>query len=216
MIMQHPWLDKYPISKNSKYLIIGTHPPMPYCGKLEFYYGNMNEFWRFLDQVYPGNLLYKNRCPELGDILNFLNKAQICITDLVKETNGDSFSTDQKMVWTKLNDSLKVSLLNSSIETIYFTSGIGQNSSLSLFKKWLKINDFCDVKIPDIKLWRENGLAIKLGNKSIQLEYLFSPSPSARRSKDKIGEFLKWKEHNKNESFDEFRIDWYKQKLPKL
>lgn len=53
----HPWLEKYPLKKGFKYLIIGTHPPMPYCGKLDFYYGNMNEFWRFLDKVYPRNKL---------------------------------------------------------------------------------------------------------------------------------------------------------------
>jgi len=33
--MIHPWLEKYPIKKDSKYLIIGTHPPMPYCGKFK-------------------------------------------------------------------------------------------------------------------------------------------------------------------------------------
>ena len=58
--IKHPWLDRYPISKNAKYLILGTHPPMPYCGRLEFYYGNMSEFWRFLDKVYPKNNLYNN------------------------------------------------------------------------------------------------------------------------------------------------------------
>jgi hypothetical protein len=74
------------------------------------------------------------------------------------------------MVWTKLNDSLKVSLLNSSIDTIYFTSGFGQNSSLSLFKKWLKINDFCNAKIPNIKLWRENW-QVELGIQIVILKW---------------------------------------------
>jgi hypothetical protein len=43
---KHPWLNKHPINKDSKYLIIGTHPPMPYCGKLDYFYGNMSEFQR--------------------------------------------------------------------------------------------------------------------------------------------------------------------------
>ncbi len=55
----------------SKYLIIGTHPPMHYCGKLEYYYGNMSEFFRFLDKVYPGNKLYQNGCPNINDIIIF-------------------------------------------------------------------------------------------------------------------------------------------------
>jgi len=39
--MLHPWLKKYPVKHDSKFLILGTHPPMPYCGKLRFFYGNM-------------------------------------------------------------------------------------------------------------------------------------------------------------------------------
>ena len=72
----HPWLDDHPIKQNAKYLILGTHPPMPYCGKLEFYYGNMSEFWRFLDLIYPGHMLYLNGCPKLDDIVRFLDKSK--------------------------------------------------------------------------------------------------------------------------------------------
>lgn len=215
-MQKHPWLHKYPVNENSKYLIIGTHPPMPYCGKLEYYYGNVNEFWRFLDQVYPENLLYKNRCPELGDVLNFLKKAKISLTDMIEETNGAPFSTDKDIVWTKLNESLVSQILNSAVEKIYFTSGNGKNSTINLFKKWLSYNGFKNVKIPDYKLWRESGLNIELNNKKIQLEYLFSPSPNARRSQRNIKEFINWKKHNPKKSFDEFRIEWYKTKLPQL
>jgi hypothetical protein len=34
--MLHPWLKKYPIKPDSKYLILGIRLPMPYCGKLGF------------------------------------------------------------------------------------------------------------------------------------------------------------------------------------
>ncbi len=33
---------------------------MPYCDKFEFYYGNMNEFWKFMDVVYPSISFYSN------------------------------------------------------------------------------------------------------------------------------------------------------------
>lgn len=85
--MLHPWLKKYPIKPDTKFLILGTHPPMPYFGKLRFFYGNMSEFWRFLDLVYPGNNLYTNTCPKLNDVISFLDKNKIGITDLVINRN---------------------------------------------------------------------------------------------------------------------------------
>lgn len=134
--MIHPWLEKYPIKKDSKYLIIGTHPPMPYCGKLEFYYGNMSEFWRFLDLVYPGYKLYENGCPEIEDIISFLEKSKLAITDIVYKTIVDKFSTDNEMGKIN-NDDLNPFLFNwlkeSSIKTIYFTSFGGTNSAKKPF-----------------------------------------------------------------------------------
>ena len=96
--MIHPWLEKYPIKKDSKSLIIGTHPPMPYCGKLEFYYGNMSEFWWFLDLVYPGHKLYENSCPKIEDIIISLEKSKLSITDIVYKTSVTKLSTDNDMV----------------------------------------------------------------------------------------------------------------------
>jgi hypothetical protein len=212
---KHPWLEKNPIKKGTKYLIMGTHPPMPYCGKLEYYYGNMGEFWRFLDNVYPGNILYNNNCPELNDILSFLDKAKISISDMVEETDGNPFSTDDNMKWTKLNSRLKDALENGSIEVIYFTSFGGTNSALNLFKKWLKLN-YYTIRISNSTEWRNSGLVICINNKMIRLELLFSPSPTARRSSSRIKEYQNWKTVNITGTFDEFRIDWYKNKLPIL
>ena len=214
--MRHPWLNKYPIPKDSKFLILGTHPPMPYGGRLDFYYGNMSEFWRFLDGVYPGQRLYNDGCPKLEDIIRFLAKLKMGISDLVEETDETPFSTDNDMRWTKLNSCLSKELENSQIKTIYFTSFSGQNSALSLFKKWLKENGLNDVKIPEAQQWRKNGFEISIFNRLIKLEILFSPSPTARRSGNRIPEFQNWKLTNPNGSFDQFRIDWYRSKLPKL
>jgi G:T/U-mismatch repair DNA glycosylase len=215
---KHPWLADYPIKPDAKYLILGTHPPMPYCGKLKYYYGNMNEFWRFLDAVYPSNKLYNNSCPELRDIQKLLDYVKMDITDMVEETDGNPFSIDDDMKWTKLNTTLKESLVKGSIEKIYFTSFGGKNSALNLFKKWIKLEDngFKNIQIPESKEWRNKGLVINLQGKKIQLELLFSPSPTARRSANRIKEFRNYLEDHPNATFDEFRIDWYKQKLPKI
>ena len=34
---KHPWLVKYPIQNNSTKLIIGTHPPKPYRGCMQYF-----------------------------------------------------------------------------------------------------------------------------------------------------------------------------------
>jgi G:T/U-mismatch repair DNA glycosylase len=210
----HPWLEKYPIKKESKYLILGTHPPMPYCGKLEFYYGNMSEFWRLLDEVYPNNNLYNNGCPELDSILSFLDKIKISVSDLVYKTNVDRFSTDNKMGKIgkdDLNPFLKCWIEDSNVITIFFTSFGGSNSAKQLFKKWYR-KEF--EKVCKISKSHEN--TIELYGREIRLIDLFSPSPTARRSANNINEFKEYLKSNPNGNFDAFRIDYYKQKLPSL
>ena len=135
----------------------------------------------FLDGVYPGQRLYNDGFPKLEDITRFLSKLKMGISDLVEETDGMPFSTDNDMRWTKLNSCLSKELENSQIKTIYFTSFSGQNSALNLFKKWLKENGFKDVRIPNAREWRKDGYDISLFNRMIKLEILFSPSPTAKK-----------------------------------
>lgn len=210
----HPWLEKHPINQDSKYLIIGTHPPMPYCGKLEYFYGNMSEFWRFLDKVYPNNNLYNNGCPKKDDIINFINTNSISISDIVYRTDEVKFSTDNvmgKLSFEKLNPFLKKWLENSSIEVIYFTSFGGANSAKSLFKKWFKGTFNKSSKI------RNNHFnEIEMFGRKIKFIDLFSPSPSANRSSPRIKEYQEWKINNNPNDYDSFRIQWYKTYLPKI
>lgn len=210
----HPWLEKYPINKQSKYLILGTHPPMPYCGRLEFYYGNMSEFWRLLDEVYPNNNLYKNGCPELHSILPFLYKINMSVSDLVYKTNVDRFSTDIKMGKISkddLNPFLKCWIEDSKVEKIFFTSFGGKNSAKQLFKKWYKkeFNKVC-------KITNSHENTIEMFGREIKLVDLFSPSPNARRNANSIYEYKEYLKSNPNGEFDEFRISYYKEKLPSL
>jgi len=215
--MTHPWLEKYSIIKDSKYLIIGTHPPMPYCGKLEFYYGNMNEFWRFLNIVYPGNQLYNNGCTEHDDILKFLKNLKMSITDMVNKTSVEKFSTDNEMGKIS-NDDLNPYLFDwlneSKVETIYFTSFSGTNSAKNLFKKWCKFKFKLESKKNKITASHFNE--IELWDRKIKLFDLFSPSPTARRSSPRIKEYQEWKINNNPNDYDSFRIHWYKTYLPKL
>ena len=211
----HPWLKKYKIDTNSKYLIIGTHPPMPYNeNNLQYFYGNMKEFWRLLDKVYPIANLFNNGNPQLTDILKFQIEKSISVTDMVYITHVRRFSTDKEMGKIEdidLNPFLREWLENSIVDTIYFTSFGGSNSAKNLFKRWIKTNyglrgvitnsHFNEIILPN--------------NRIIKLIDLFSPSPTARRSKNKIQEFIIWNDMNKTDEYDMFRIDWYKKYLPK-
>jgi hypothetical protein len=179
----------------------------------------LNEFWRFLDKVYPDNNLYNpNGCARLEDIKSFVENAKIAITDMVEETIGESYSMDQNMNWTRLNSKLKEQIAASEVEKTYFTSSAGKNSALSLFKKWLKVHrdEFGIIRIPPCREWRSKGYEIDLLNRKIQLEQLFSPSPTARRSQNRVVEFNEWLLSNPDKSFDDFRVYWYKLKLPQL
>ena len=214
MATKHPWIEKYQINKDSKYLIIGTHPPMPYCGRLEYFYGNMSEFWRILDKVYPNNNLYNNGCPKKKDILNFINDNYISITDLVYKTNEVKFSTDNgmgKLSVEHLNPFLKKWPENSSIDVIYFTSFGGTNSAKNLFKKWYKATFKKSSKISN-----NHFNEIEIFGQKIKLIDLFSPSPTAQRSSPRIKEYQEWKILNSPNDYDSFRINWYKTHLPKI
>lgn len=214
-LSRHPWLKDYLVQSDAKYLIVGTHPPMPYCGKLEFYYGNINEFWRFLDLVYPGNKLYHNGCPKLKDILKFLHENRIAITDIVYNAQSEKFSTDLKMGNIKpehLNPWLKEWLEKSKVERIYFTSFNGKNSAKSLFKKWFKHSYGQVCRIPSFPL-----NVVEINGRSIQTIDLYSPSPTARRGLPRSKAFKEWAEkYNRPSDFDGFRLYWYQKYLPTL
>jgi len=211
----HPWLVDHPIKQDAKYLILGTHPPMPYCGKLEFYYGNMSEFWRFLDLIYPGNKLYTNGCPEEEDITKFLDSYSFSITDMVYKTDVKKFSTDKELgnISPKdLNPFLKVWLEKSDVEKIYFTSFSGENSAKSLFKKWFRSTYGRVCRISAFPLNK-----IEINSRTIETVDLYSPSPTARRGLPHSQAYKNWsKKYKRPEDYDGFRLYWYEKYLPKL
>lgn len=212
--MIHPWLKKYPIEPDSEYLIIGTHPPMPYCGKLEFYYGNMNEFWRLLQKVYPNDLIFDGiHCIEEKNIQIFLEKHKISITDIVYETGDKPFSIDKEMKVVLLNPLLKEWIDKSKIHTIYFTSKGYKNSAFSLFKKWYRNTYGKPLKLKNGEddVYNYNGKEFKLIN-------LYSPSPTARIgifASDRYKSWLNGRVHSKN-LLDTYIVASYKSVLPKI
>jgi hypothetical protein len=215
--MNHPWLHQYPIEKTAEFLILGTHPPMPDTAPLKYYYGNVGEFWRILDGVYPGEGLFVGNTVDLAAIESWQKKYRVAITDVVAATNGQSFNTDKDMVVTCLNTNLLDQLGQSNVHTIYSTSFAGKNNALSLFRRLLKENGHRHLRIPDVKEWHADGLSLQLGEKKYTLHALYSPSPMANIAAPKIQAYQDWKAKQKEgvpNSYFDFRVWWYAQRLP--
>ena len=207
--MKHPFITRYPVKSTSRNLIIGTHPPMPAEQSLDFFYGNMAEFWRHLSLVYGHEKIYLNNQPNLDIILKFLEEFQMSITDMVYETDGTPFSTDQEMGIVALNPYLKTWLEDGIVETIFFTSLSGKNNAFELFKKWHKQSFGKPLKES------AEGVCMIAG-RAIKLVKLYSPSPSARRGISGSPVFKSWLLENPGGSVDDFRVNWYRKHLPKL
>jgi hypothetical protein len=221
MKIDHPWLNNYPIDINSKGLIIGTHPPMPYRGCMPFFYGNMNEFWKLLEKVYPcDNFFDDEGKPEILFIKKWIQKYDLSITDMVKFTTN-SFSVDEDMEIERgvgqLNDDLFNSIKESNITTIYFTSFGNGKSAYGLFRRWYK-NHFKKTLDSGNNIINSEAqfILINIFNRNIKLVMLYSPSPAARRGIPRSKPYIKWldKDPKTKNSIDEFRVFWYKKSLP--
>lgn len=215
--IEHPWLKDYPIFPNHKHLIIGTHPPMPYQGIIQFYYGNMNEFWRLLETAYEKDLFFNSlSAPELQRIQKWLTEKQVAVTDMVQYTvAGNTFSTDQKMQIqsdNQLNQNLQNWLENGNIENIFFTSFSSEKSAYGLFRKWYRKT--YRISLPKgIKVINQgNTESISINGRKIRLLMLYSPSPAVRRGIPRSVPYINWLALNPNVTLpiDAFRVFWYK------
>lgn len=207
----HPWLTNYPIKSTDTKLFLGTHPPMPYRGDVNFYYGNTKSFWKIIHQIFPEYKIFIDSTFSLINTRGFLEKNNIAITDIVYHTGQKEFSTDYQMGTLnrdQLNPKLEEWLKTSQINTIYFTSFSSGNSAKALFKRWYQ-NSF------GYRSGIDNGHfnEIELFEREVSTIDLYSPSPNARRAAPRIREYQDWLVTHPNESFDEFRIDWYSENL---
>ncbi len=221
MYINHPWLEAYPVNPSDKGVIIGTHPPMPYRGCLQFYYGNMYEFWRFLEQVYPNDSFFdKDQKPDLQKILKWLRKYELRITDMLFLTHKNNhFSVDSDIIIDdkkkQLNPFLNDWLKKSKVDTLYFTSFSNGKSAFGLFKNWYKIHYKKTLPNGLDILKNGNAYTIELFNRKVKLVMLYSPSPAARRGIPRSKPYQDWLMKTPKGNIDLFRVWWYKKYLPK-
>lgn len=147
----HPFLDRYPLNKSYRHLLIGTFPPakeLPTDADckakkvsnrsyiIDYFYGNSASIWNILRKVYPS---YKFN--DIEAIQEWQDQYSIGITDTVKYcTRKDPCSfrdSDLIVEWEDFNHSIKEYVLTKykTIETLIFTSGTNRNSALFNFTK---------------------------------------------------------------------------------
>lgn len=134
----HPFIKKYPLKSQCKYLILGTFPPAQELDSqfnINYYYGNVSSFWKIIQEIYP-----KNKFNEIQSILKWQEEYSIGISDTVlscKRENPNSTSdSDLILEWIDYNHELKSYITENEkfIKKIIFTSGYTCNSALFNFK----------------------------------------------------------------------------------
>lgn len=204
IVSRHSYVDKYPIKKSDRYLILGTiHPENKNKEfNIDFFYGNKNSLWNIISES-CGIML-----DSLEKILSFLNKHHIAVSDIILECERCDVSitkdTDIKPI--KFNIALKEEILNSDIDTIFFTSAFGKNNAAKLF-----FREFCLVKPKD---WKEKrDFKIDFFGRNLRCIILYSPSGEASRGIAKGIGYKKAFNDNPSLKVGEYRKSIYREKF---
>lgn len=201
----HKFIDKYPINPDSKRLIIGTiHAPT--TDVVEFFYGSSVSIWRIFKESFPNIILDPTN---LDSILEFLKRNKMSVTDTIRICDRiDDSALDSKLIPSEYNTKLLDQLLNSKVDTLYFTSGFGKNNAFRLFY----VNILGHRYVEDAKKKRRE-FDLTIQDRVFKCNILYSPSGSANRS---IARSIEYKNSAEKYSgfqrpINAFRIDKYRE-----
>lgn len=206
-VINHQFIDQYPISLDSQKLVLGSiHPVAPVPGEL-FFFGNDNNLWKNLNEAFPDEL---NEPIGQEDIMRFLGKRKIAISDIIVQCIRVYSSQDKDMVPTVMNTDLLARLRESEITEILFTGGFGVNSPFRIFYETLLGQKLT------YSVRTNRGLTLNKSffGREVKLSILYSASGNANvgiaRSKqfqavrDTLGNYLPVRQ---------FRIKYYQEKF---
>lgn len=203
----HQYLDKYPITKDSEKLIVGTiHPHDHDNFTIPFFYGNVTNLWTILSEAFPDDL---KQPLTLESILKFLKTKKISVSDTIRKCNRMNLTAlDKDLIPIELNNQIIEDVKQSQISEILFTSGFGKNNAFKLFYV-----DILKQKITsDIKEKRGIILDKKYFGRPIKLTVLYSPSGSSNvpLSTSKIYLDNKHKYSKSSRPVYDFKVDYYR------
>jgi len=207
----HQYLDKHPIKKDSKKLIVGTiHPHNHEDFKVKFFYGNVLSLWNILHEAFPDEL---DNPSDKDSILRFLDNRKISMSDTVLEAERiNPTALDDDFIPRKLNMNLIQKIKDSEVQEIFFTSGFAKNNAFKLFYESI-LNLKITKKIKD-----DRGCILndeRLG-RPIKLIVLYSPSGNANRGIANSKIYKEKKEYYKRISdtpVQAFKVDYYREKF---
>ena len=204
----HQYLDKYPISRKSNKLIVGTiHPHYHEKFHLPFFYGNVLSIWTILNDAFPNDL---PKPLTLENILAFLESRKISLSDTIRICDRiNPTALDEDLVPIELNEGIKVDIINSEISEILFTSGFGKNNAFKLFYE-----NILGLKITaHIREKREVIVDREIFGRPVKLVALYSPSGASNRGISRSKLYLKNVDKYKDSKkpIYDFKVDYYRQ-----
>ena len=208
----HRFLDLFRFKPTDKFAIFGTiHPHVLEDFLMQFYYGNVGSMWKILQQAFPE---WKINSASRESILAFLEANNIWVCDMIKECKRahSGITKDEKLVDIVLNtEGIREGLLNSQIDTIFFTSRLGKNNAAKLFCDafGIKINKLLN------KETSEFIIPAEIFGRPIKGILLFSPSGAANVgiSMSKAYKSVQDKYVEHNTPVAAFRVDFYREKF---
>lgn len=206
-VINHQFIEQYPVSLTSQKLVLGSiHPMAPVPGEL-FFFGNDNSLWRNLNEAFPDEL---NEPIGQEDVIRFLQKRKIAISDIIVQCIRDYSSQDKDLVPTALNTDLISQIRESEITEILFTGGFSTNSPFRIFYETLLGQKLTY----SVRTNRGITLNKSFFGREVKLSVLYSASGNANvgiaRSKqfqavrDTLGNYL---------PIRQFRIKYYQEKF---
>jgi hypothetical protein len=207
IVTEHQYINKYPISPDSRKLILGTiHAPVRSEFKTDFFYGNKGTLWTILHHAFPLELPVPD---SLESILAFLTARRIALSDVIARCGRKKLSAlDVDLIDIELHHDLLPQIRGSKITDIYFTSGMGNNCAFRLFYTGL-------LKLPitkEIKNKKQFDLDEGFFGRSMRLHILHSPSGAANiglsRHPDYLTSIHKYK--GNRTPVQAYKIDYYR------
>ncbi|MBL7867891.1 MAG: hypothetical protein JNM71_07700 [Flavobacterium lindanitolerans] len=206
----HQYLDKYPISRDSKKLILGTiHPHNHDSFDIPFFYGNVTSIWTLLSDAFPNDL---QQPLTLEGIIKFLKKKKISVSDTIRICDRKNPTTlDKDLIPIELNKQILDDIKTSKISEILFTSGFGKNNAFRIFY----VNILKQRITKDIKNNKGITLDKTFFGRPIKLTVLYSPSGSSNvpLSVSKIYLDNKDKYVKSHRPVYDFKVDYYRDKF---